>query len=77
MSSSNPSQILGTPNKDVSNGWLSGEGVRTKESTCFDLFILDGKDSRLSQMSQMFYSCMLSNASNPLYTIKLHNLMEK
>ena len=58
------------------NDRLSAEGVRPKDSACFDLYILDGKDSRLSQMSPIC-SGMLSHVDNLLFTIRLHNLMEK
>ena len=50
--------------------------MRSKESACFDLYVPDGKGSRLSQMSPK-YSSMLSHAGNLLFIIKLCNLIEK
>ena len=74
--SSNPPLISGTPCQDVPNERLSGEGARPKDFTCFDLYVPDGKGSRLSQMNSK-YSSMLSCAGNLLFIIRLHNLMEK
>ena len=76
VSSSNPPQSLGTPNRDIPNDRLSGEGARSKDSACLELYVPGGKDSRLSQMSPKC-SGMLSNAGNLLFIIRLHNLMEK
>ena len=50
-SSLNPPWVSGTPYQDVPNDRLSGEGVRPKDSACFDLYVLGGKGSRLSQMN--------------------------
>ena len=51
VSGSNP-QTLGTLNRDISNDSLAGEGARPKDSVCLILYILDDKDSRLSQMKK-------------------------
>ena len=55
---------------------INGEGVRPKDSAYLDLYVLDGKGSRLSQMSPK-HSDMLSQAGNLLFIIRLCNLMEK
>ena len=50
-SSSKSPPTLGTPSQDIPHDRLSGEGVRPKDSTCLDFYILDGKGSRFSQLS--------------------------
>ena len=75
-SGSNLSQILRTPSQDIPNNSLSRENVRPKDSPYPDLYIPDGKGSRLSQMSPK-HSGMLSQAGNLLFIIRLHNSMEK
>ena len=75
-SSSNPTEIVGSPSQDVPNDRFSGEGVRPKDSACLDLYVSDGKGSRLSQMGPKF-SGMLSHTCNLLFIIRLQNLMEK
>ena len=75
-SSSNPPQILGTPSQDVPNDRLSEEGVSPKDSACLDLYVPDGKGSRLTQMSPKC-SGMLSQVGNLLFILRLCNLMEK
>ena len=69
-------QILRTPNQDVPNDRLSGEGVRPKDSPYLDLYVLNGKGSKLSQMNPK-HSGILSQAGNLLFIIRLCNLMEK
>ena len=71
-----PPQILGTPSQEVLNNRLSWEGARPKDSTCLDFYVPNGKGSRLSQLSPK-HSCMLSQACNLFFIIRLHNLMEK
>ena len=75
MSSSNLPQIIGTPNCYIQNDRLSREGVRPKDSACLDLYVPDGKNSRLSEMSPKC-SGMIFYAGNLLFIIRLHNLME-
>ena len=66
-----PPQILRTPSQGVPSDRLSGEGVRPKDSTCLDLYVPDGKDSRLNQMSPK-HSGMLSQDGNLLFIMNLH-----
>ena len=75
VSSSNPPQIIDTPNQDIPNDRLSGENARPKDSACLGLYVPDGKGSRLSQMSPKC-SGMLSHTGNLLFIIRLHNLIE-
>ena len=76
MSSSNPLQILGAPNQNVPDDWLSGGDVRPKDSACLDLYVPESKSGRFSQVSPK-HSGMVSYAGNLLFIIKLSNLMEK
>ena len=76
VSSSNPPQILDTPNRDMSNDRLNGEGARPKDLVYLDLYIPDGKNSRLNQASPKC-TVILSHASNLLFIVRLCNLMEK
>ena len=50
--------------------------MRPKDSTCLDFYVLDGKGSRLSQLSPKHFG-MLSQAGNLLFIIRIHNLIEK
>ena len=50
--------------------------MRPKDSACLDLYVPDGKGNRLSKMSPKC-SCMLSQAGNLLFIIRLHNVIEK
>ena len=61
---------MGTPNQYMPNDKLSREGARPKDSICLDLYVPDGKGSRLSQMRPKC-SGMLSHAGNLLFIIKL------
>ena len=71
-----PPQNLGPPSQEVPDDRLSRDGVRPKESTCLDIYVLDGKGSRLIQLNPK-HSDMLSQAGNLLFIIKLCNLKEK
>ena len=75
-SSSNPPQILGTPNQEVPNGRSSGEGARPKDSAFLDFYVPDGKGSRMCQLS-LKCSGLLSQVSDFQFIIKLHNLIKK
>ena len=71
-----PPELLETPNQEVSNNKPSGEGVRPKDSTCLDFYILDGKGSRLRQLSPK-HSGVMSQTGNLPFIVKLHNLMKR
>ena len=64
-----PLQILGTSNQEVPYDRLSREGAGPKDSACLDFYVLDGKGSRLSQLSPK-HSSMLSQVGNLLFIIK-------
>ena len=70
-----PPQTLGTSSQEVPNARLSEEGVRPKDSIFLDLYVLDGKSSRLSQLNPKCFD-MLFQVGNLLFTIRLCNLME-
>ena len=75
-SNSNPSQTLGTPSQEEPSDRLIREDARPRDPSYLDIYVLDGKGSRLSQLSPKC-SGKFSQAGNLLFTIKLGNLMEK
>ena len=66
----------GSAKPEVFVNRLGGKGARPKNTTFLDIYMPDGKGTRLSQVNPRSLS-MLLKVGNPLVIIKLVDLMEK